>query len=114
MLINEPPLTPTLNKTPTEKSPRRSGRFRKGTSGNPQGRPRGSRNQATLRQEALLEDHAEAVLSKLIEQAEAGEPHAQKLYLERIFPADAVIPEAHENTLCDLGVLPRASCGRGS
>ena len=53
-----------------------------------------------------MEDHADAVLRKLIEQAEAGEPHAQKLYLERIFPArkdrPVHLPLGPVKTLADL------------
>src|SRR5262249_40662297 len=47
--------------------------FEKGESGNPAGRPRGSRNRATLLMEGLLADDAEAIGRKAIEMAKPGE-----------------------------------------
>jgi len=61
------------------------GLFRKGRSGNPAGRPRGSRNRAT-QAEILLEGEAEALTRKAIELARAGDTTALKLCLERILP----------------------------
>jgi hypothetical protein len=64
-----------------------AGRFRKGQSGNPTGRPRGSRNAATLAVEAMLDGEAEALTRKAIDMALAGDTVALKLCLERIYPA---------------------------
>jgi hypothetical protein len=63
-----------------------AGRFTKGQSGNPAGRPRGSRNAATLACEALLEGQAEALTQKAVEMALGGDTVALKLCLERIYP----------------------------
>jgi hypothetical protein len=63
-----------------------AGRFRKGQSGNPAGRPRGSRHSATLAAEALLEGEAEKLTRKCIELALSGDTVALKLALERIYP----------------------------
>jgi hypothetical protein len=63
------------------------GRFEKGMSGNPAGRPAGSRNAATLACEALLEGQAEVLTQKAVDMALAGDTVALKLCLERIFPA---------------------------
>jgi hypothetical protein len=63
------------------------GRFEKGVSGNPAGRPAGSRNRATLACEALLEGQAEALMRKAVDMALAGDTVALKLCLERIYPA---------------------------
>ena len=52
------------------------GRFQKGRSGNPNGRPKGSRNVATLACEALLDGQAEALTQKAIQMALAGDPVA--------------------------------------
>ena len=64
-----------------------AGRFQKGVSGNPAGRPRGARNSATLACEALLEGQAEALTQKAVDMALAGDTVALKLCLERIYPA---------------------------
>ena len=67
-------------------APRRGGRrlFRKGQSGNPAGRPRGSKNKATLVMQALLDGEAEALTRKAVELAMAGNALALKLCLDRI------------------------------
>ena len=63
-----------------------SGQFSKGTSGNPSGRPPGSRNHATLLMESLLEGQAEQLTQKAIELALGGDITALRLCLERLIP----------------------------
>src|SRR6516162_10958362 len=63
------------------------GRFEKGVSGNPRGRPMGSRNNATLAAETLLAGEAEKLTRKCIELALDGDPIALRLCMERIYPA---------------------------
>jgi len=63
-----------------------AGRFRKGQSGNPAGKPRGARHRATLAAEALLDGEAEALTRKAVEMALAGDTTALRLCLERICP----------------------------
>lgn len=58
--------------------------FRKGQSGNPKGRPRGSKNRATLAAERLLEGEAAALTRKAVALALAGDPVALRLCLDRI------------------------------
>src|ERR1700675_845534 len=60
------------------------GRFLKGRSGNPAGRPRGSLNRATRAAGLLLDGEAEALTRKAIELALAGDPVALRLCLDRI------------------------------
>jgi hypothetical protein len=58
--------------------------FEKGQSGNPAGRPRGRKNNATLALEALLEGEAEALGRKAVELALQGNALALKLCLDRL------------------------------
>jgi Family of unknown function (DUF5681) len=60
--------------------------FRPGESGNPAGRPKGSRNKTTLALEALLEGEAENITRKVIELAKAGDVPAIRLCLDRLLP----------------------------
>jgi hypothetical protein len=53
--------------------------------GNP-GRPKGSRNKATLALEALLDGEAEALTRKAIEMALSGDTAAMRLCMDRIMP----------------------------
>jgi len=62
-------------------------RFKKGKSGNPSGRPRGSLNKSTLAVQTLLDGEAENITRKAIELAQEGDTTAMKLCLERIIPA---------------------------
>ncbi|WP_315975073.1 DUF5681 domain-containing protein [Microvirga yunnanensis] len=50
------------------------------------GRPRGSRNKATLALEALLDGEAEAVTRKAVEMALDGDTTAMRLVMDRIMP----------------------------
>ncbi|MDE2165123.1 MAG: hypothetical protein KGJ66_02140 [Alphaproteobacteria bacterium] len=61
-------------------------RFKSGKSGNPAGRPRGSRNRATMAAELLLDGEAELLTRKAIDLARKGDPVALKLCIERILP----------------------------
>jgi hypothetical protein len=69
-----------------ETTGREQGRFEKGRSGNPRGRPRGARNRSTLACEALLDGQAAALMQKAIQMALAGDAVALRLCLERIYP----------------------------
>ena len=61
-------------------------RWSKGTSGNPAGRPVGSRNKSTLFIEELLNGESEALIRKAIELALKGETTALRLCLDRLCP----------------------------
>jgi hypothetical protein len=61
--------------------------FEPGVSGNPNGRPKGSKNKATLAIAALLDGESEALTRKLIEQALTGDVTALRFCLQRIAPA---------------------------
>ncbi|HYK79589.1 MAG TPA: DUF5681 domain-containing protein, partial [Micropepsaceae bacterium] len=68
--------------------------FQPGQSGNPAGRPPGSRNQKTLEVEALLAERAEATAISILDRAERGDPAAMRLCMERIAPVGANRPVA--------------------
>jgi hypothetical protein len=68
-------------------APKQRGRpFERGKSGNPQGRPKGARNHATVLVEALLDGEAEAIIRKVIDRAKEGDTTALRLCLERLLP----------------------------
>jgi hypothetical protein len=85
--------------------------FEKGQSGNPAGRPPGSRNAATLLAEALIEGDAEAISDKVRTMALAGHPAMLKLAYETVVPRRArtrpfALPEI--NSAADLGPAMKA------
>jgi hypothetical protein len=61
-------------------------RFEKGQSGNPAGRPPGSRNKATVLAESIFQGEAEAIIRMAIDKAKEGDMMAIRLCLERVFP----------------------------
>src|ERR1700738_5101033 len=60
------------------------GRFARGLSGNPAGRPRGCRDHVNRAARLLLAGEGEALTRKAVELALAGDPTALRLCLERI------------------------------
>lgn len=65
---------------------KQAGRFPKGISGNPQGRPKGVRNKATVAAQALLEGESEALTRRAVELALTGDVVALRLCLDRLLP----------------------------
>ena len=70
----------------TARKQRRGRPFSKGASGNPGGRPAGTRNKALLAIEALLDGEAEAITRMAVKKAKEGDGTALRLCLERILP----------------------------
>jgi hypothetical protein len=67
--------------------PRGRGRpFFSGQSGNPKGRPKGSRNRVTLAVEALIEGKAEELAGKALELALEGDPTLIRALLSTVVP----------------------------
>ena len=83
--------------------------YKKGESGNPNGRERGSRNRVTMAVEALLGGEAEALSRKAIELALAGDTTALRLCLERIAPPrkgrPITLPVVDVKSLNDLSTV---------
>ena len=80
--------------------------FQKGQSGNPAGRPRGSRNRATQLGYSLLEKELVMVMNKVIELITAGNTAALKMYLDRIVPV--------QRGSCELLPLAKAADSIGA
>jgi len=78
-----------------------NGRWQKGKSGNPDGRPIGSRNTATLVAQTLLEGEAEHLTRKAIKLAGGGNVMLLKFFLERLLPP----PRNKEDDEPDLGTV---------
>jgi uncharacterized protein DUF5681 len=55
---------------------RPGGRFQTGQSGNPAGRPRGSRNKVTLKPEGMLAENADAIMEVLVKLAKEADLRA--------------------------------------
>jgi Family of unknown function (DUF5681) len=72
--------------SPAKSEKKQGGRFQPGKSGNPNGRPAGSRNKATLAIDALLDGEAATLTRKAIALAKAGDMQALKLCMDRIVP----------------------------
>ena len=95
---------------------KQSGRFPKGTSGNPAGRPQGARHRLTILAEKLMEDETEAVVQAVIKAAIDGDMTAARLVLERIAPPRKGRPvtfdlppiETSDGILTALGAVLRA------
>ena len=72
-------------------------RFQPGQSGNPAGRPVGSRNKATILAETVIDSHLEAVTEAQCRKALEGSERAQRFLIAR-----AVAPARHRPVTIDL------------
>jgi hypothetical protein len=70
--------------------------FKPGQSGNPAGKPKGTRNATTLALEVLLDGQASALTQKAINLALAGDMAALRLCLDRILPPRKDSPVAFD------------------
>jgi hypothetical protein len=66
--------------------PPRDTRFKPGRSGNPNGRPQGSRSKVCVALDALAEGEAQEIVKAMISSAKAGDGQAGRTILERIWP----------------------------
>ena len=102
--------------TPEKADEKRAGRFPKGQSGNPAGKPKGTRNATTLALEAMLDGQASALTQKAINLALAGDMAALRLCLDRILaprkdsPVAFDLPEMKtlNDTVSAMGAIVKA------
>src|SRR5665213_2682457 len=67
--------------------PERGGKpWAKGQSGNPAGKPPGTRHKITMLAEQLMEADAEGIVAKVVALAKGGDLVAARLVLDRILP----------------------------
>src|SRR5258705_12368991 len=83
--------------------------FKRGQSGNLNGRTKGSRNAATLALESLLDGEAEALTRKAVELALAGDIAALRLCLDRILPPRKDRPVSIEMPTINNAIDARAA-----
>ena len=77
-----------MTKKTENSSPKQiKGRFKKGMSGNPSGRPRGLRNKTTRAVMAMLEAESGSVTRALIASAKQGDSTALRIIVDRLAPA---------------------------
>src|SRR4249919_2174101 len=78
--------------------------FEKGQSGNPAGRPRGSRSRATMALQDMLERDAESIARTAINLAKHGNIAALRICMDRLLP-----PRRHEPVTLDLPPLDKVA-----
>jgi hypothetical protein len=79
--------------------------FRPGKSGNPKGRPAGSRNKTTAFCASLLGGDAGDIMAKVIELAKTGDGVALRLCVERLLPVRASRDRAVDVQLPDIAAV---------
>jgi hypothetical protein len=76
----------------TEKSGQnQTGRFQKGMSGNPSGKPKGARARVTQLAEKLLDDDRDAIVRTVIAAAKGGDPTAMRLCMDELEDKEAML-----------------------
>jgi hypothetical protein len=70
----------------TDRKQKKDTRFKPGQSGNPAGKPPGTRHKTTLAAQSLLDGEGKALTRKAVELALEGDMAALRLCLERILP----------------------------
>ncbi|MBU4564172.1 MAG: hypothetical protein KMY53_11600 [Desulfarculus sp.] len=82
----------TVAKTRNKQLPQRRPGFQPGQSGNPAGRPKGSRNKASILAQEMLDGEVEILVRRCIDLVLAGDQVALRLCLERLLPPRKDVP----------------------
>lgn len=99
---------------------KKASNWKKGESGNPKGRPKGSRNQATLLALAAMEGELDAIVRVMIDAAKKGDMAAARLVVDKLVPATKERPisiglpsinEIKDCATAQAKVLEAVSCG---
>ena len=107
-------------KPPAKTKAKQTGKFKPGQSGNPKGRPQGSRHKSTIAALELLEGDIEGITRKCIEVALTGDLTAIKICLDKLIPAAKdrpvnialpVVNNASDLPLMTSALLAAASTG---
>jgi hypothetical protein len=113
-------LKPTAGVVPSGSVRPRGRPFPPGVSGNPKGRPKGSRNKTTLIAEALRSGEAEALTRKIVERAMHGDAVALRICLERLLPrrrdrcVEFELPELAAGDVAEAARAVLAACAAGT
>jgi hypothetical protein len=113
-------LKPTAGVVPSGSVRPRGRPFSPGVSGNPKGRPKGSRNKTTLIAEALRSGEAEALTRKIVERAMHGDAVALRICLDRLLPrrrdrcVEFELPELAAGDVAEAARAVLAACAAGT
>ena len=95
-------------------------KFKKGESGNPNGKPKGCRNATTILFDELLKDNARDLIEKAIEMAKGGDGPALRLCIDRLAPPRKDRPvwfdlpkmnEARDAVSASAAIVAAVACG---
>jgi hypothetical protein len=75
-----------MKEMPEKSERKQAGQFKPGRSGNPAGKPKGTRNAALVALDAIGEESARTVLQSVITAAQAGDMRAAEVILRRVWP----------------------------
>jgi uncharacterized protein DUF5681 len=81
--------------------------FEKGESGNPAGRPKGSRNRASLIRDALIDGASERLLQKALEKADGGDSRMLELFLKPILRQERPVSLSSQKNFVPLAMRRR-------
>ena len=73
-------------KSPAKTKDKQSTKFKKGKSGNPAGRPQGSRNKVSILLDGMLQEQAELLLQTAIDEALSGDSQTLRALIDKLLP----------------------------